>query len=181
MKLMKTVVMIGMMGAGKTAVGREVAQNLSVPFRDSDEEIVRAAGMSIADIFARDGEAFFRAREAEVIARLMRDTPAILSVGGGAYLTPTTRALVSELGVAVWLKADLALLWSRVRHKTTRPLLMTENPRQTLAELLEVREPHYAQADLVVNVQSRYSIADTAGAVVQALRTRPDVLKDDTE
>lgn len=180
MKLLKTVVMVGMMGAGKTAVGRDVAQMLGVPFRDSDEEIVRAAHMSIADIFARDGEAFFRAREAEVIARLMREAPSILSVGGGAYLAPATRALITQDGVAVWLKADLALLWSRVRHKTTRPLLMTDNPRATLESLLAAREPHYAQADLVVDVQARYSVADTAGAVIAALRTRPDVLtKDD--
>ena len=177
MKLHKTVVLVGMMGAGKTAVGKELATLLDVPFRDSDEEIVNAAQMTIAEIFARDGEPFFRAREAEVIARLLREDPGILSVGGGAFLNEGTRATISELGVAVWLKADLDLLWSRVRHKTTRPLLRTANPRATLAELLAAREPHYALADLSVTTQAGFSITDTAQAVLAALATRPDVLE----
>ncbi|MCC5992041.1 MAG: shikimate kinase [Rhodobacteraceae bacterium] len=177
MKLHKTVVMVGMMGAGKTAVGREVARMLNVPFRDSDEEIVAAAQMSIPEIFERDGEEFFRAREAEVIARLMKGTPAILSVGGGAFLHEGTRALISELGASVWLKADLDLLWSRVRHKNTRPLLRTADPRTTLAELLDRRSPHYAKADLVVEANARYSIAEMAQAVLRELATRPDILE----
>ncbi len=176
MKLHKTVVLVGMMGAGKTAVGKELARQLCVPFLDSDEEIVAAAQMSIAEIFERDGEAFFRAREAEVIARLLRGPPCVLSVGGGAYLNAGTRALISVEGVAVWLKADLDLLWSRVRHKSTRPLLRTANPRATLAELLEIRAPHYAQADLVVEANSGYAIADMARSVLAKLATRPDVL-----
>ncbi len=176
MKLHKTVVLVGMMGAGKTAVGKELARMLGVPFLDSDEEIVAAAQMSIAEIFARDGEEFFRAREAEVIARLLRGAPGVLSVGGGAYLNAATRARISEEGVAVWLKADLDLLWSRVRHKTTRPLLHTPDPRATLAGLLAAREPHYAQADLVVEADARYAIADMAQAVLEKLSLRPDVL-----
>ena len=181
MKLHKTVVLVGMMGAGKTAVGKELARMLAVPFRDSDEEIVAAARMSIAEVFARDGEAFFRAREAEVIARLFRDKPAILSVGGGAYLNVDTRALISKLGVAVWLNADLDLLWSRVRHKTTRPLLRTNNPRQTLSDLLDARAPVYALADLVVRSQPGYSVNDMARAVMAELLTRPDVLEGPSE
>lgn len=177
MELRKTVVMIGMMGAGKTAVGKELARMLAVPFRDSDEEIVSAARMSIAEIFERDGEAFFRAREAEVIARLLKGTPSVLSVGGGAFLNAETRALISDLGVSVCLQADLDLLWSRVRHKTTRPLLRTDNPRKTLADLLETRAPIYALADLVVEAKPEYAIPDTARAVLAALRTRPDVLE----
>ena len=177
MKLRKTVVLVGMMGAGKTAVGKELARMLAVPFRDSDEEIVAAATMSIAEIFARDGEEFFRAREAEVIARLLRGEPGVLSVGGGAFLNAETRALISDLGVSVWLKADLELLWSRVRQKTTRPLLRTENPRQTLSDLLEARAPIYALADLVVEAQASYAIADMARAVLAELATRPDVLE----
>ncbi len=176
MELRKTVVMIGMMGAGKTAVGKELARMLAVPFRDSDQEIVQAARMTIAEIFARDGEAFFRAREAEVIARLLRDRPSVLSVGGGAFLNADTRALISELGVSVCLQADLDLLWTRVRHKNTRPLLRTANPRKTLAELLELRAPIYALADLMVEAKPDYAIPDTARAVLAALRTRPDVL-----
>jgi shikimate kinase len=177
MKLHKTIVLIGMMGAGKTAVGRELAQSLSVPFRDSDEEIVEAAKMPISEIFARDGEPFFRAREAEVIARLLRESPGVLSVGGGAWLTEGTRAIINELGCAVWLKADLDLLWSRVRHKTTRPLLRTENPRATLAELLAAREPFYARAPVIVETRAGFSVADTAAAVRTALAARPDVLE----
>lgn len=177
MKLHKTVVLVGMMGAGKTAVGKELAVLLQAPFRDSDEEIVCAAKMTIAEIFARDGEPFFRAREAEVIGRLLRGAPSILSVGGGAFLNDATRAMIAELGVAVWLRADLDLLWQRVRQKATRPLLRTPNPRATLAELLAAREPHYALADLTVSTEAGYSISDTAQAVLRDLATRPDVLE----
>ncbi len=179
MKLHKTVVLVGMMGAGKTAVGKELARLLGVPFLDSDEEIVEAAQMTIAEIFERDGEEFFRAREAEVIARLLRGRPGVLSVGGGAYLNANTRSLISAEGVAVWLKADLDLLWMRVRHKTSRPLLRTADPRATLAGLLEARTPHYAQADLVVEANAGYAIADMARAVLAELATRPDVLEMD--
>ena len=176
-KLLKTVVLVGMMGAGKTAVGRTMAARLDVPFRDSDEEIVSAAQMSIAEIFARDGEAFFRAREAEVIARLLHTTPGILSVGGGAFLRADTRALIHADGVSVWLRADLDLLWNRVRAKTTRPLLQTDDPHATLAQLLAERTPHYQQADLVADADPAYSIADMAQAVLAQLATRPDVLE----
>ena len=135
--LKKTVVLVGMMGAGKTAVGKALAAMLNVPFLDSDEEIVKAANRSIAGIFTRDGEAFFRAREAEVIARLMDEQAGILSTGGGAFLADQNRTVIADKGVAVWLRADLDLLWVRVRHKTTRPLLQTDNPRETLRELCE--------------------------------------------
>ncbi|MBN2759880.1 MAG: shikimate kinase [Rhodobacteraceae bacterium] len=177
MKLHKTVVLVGMMGAGKTAIGKHVAQVLGVPFRDSDEEIVAAAQMSIAEIFARDGEAFFRDREAEVIARLLHGTPAILSVGGGAFLRAETRQRIHEDGVSVWLRADLDLLWSRVRTKNTRPLLQNDDPRGTLARLLDDRTPFYEQADLVATADPAYSIADMARVVIEQLGTRPDVLE----
>ena len=176
-RLHKTVVLVGMMGAGKTAVGREMARRLGVPFLDSDEEIQRAAAMSIAEIFARDGEAFFRKREAEVIARLMRAQRGILSVGGGAFLNAGTREVISDLGVSVWLRADLELLWSRVKGKTTRPLLRTADPRATLAALLDARAPHYALADVVVDSRAGYSIGDMAAKVLEALAARPDVLE----
>ncbi|MGY6549846.1 MAG: shikimate kinase [Roseinatronobacter sp.] len=177
MKLHKTVVLVGMMGAGKTAVGKELARLLDVPFLDSDEEIVTASTLTIAEIFARFGEPYFRAREAEVIARLLQGPPGILSVGGGAFLNPDTRALITKLGVSVWLKADLALLWSRVSHKTTRPLLRTADPRQTLSDLLDARAPAYAKADLIVETRAGFSISDTARKVVSKLQTRPDVLE----
>ncbi|SLN10618.1 Shikimate kinase [Pseudoruegeria aquimaris] len=166
-----------MMGAGKTAVGKALAQMLQAPFLDSDDEIVKAANMSIAEIFERDGEAFFRARETEVIARLMDEERCVLSVGGGAFLSEVNREIVDSRGVAVWLRADLDLLWNRVRHKTTRPLLRTANPRATLAELLRAREPFYAKAPLIVDADASYSVEDMAHRVLQALLTRPDILE----
>lgn len=175
-KLKKTVVMVGMMGAGKTAVGQELARILQVPFLDSDAEIERAADRTVAEIFARDGEAFFRDKEAQVIARLLAGPPGILSVGGGAYLSPSTRALIADKGVAVWLKAGLDLLWSRVRRKDTRPLLRTSDPYRTLADLVAAREPAYAQAGLIVETAPEYSIEATASRVRDALAARPDVL-----
>lgn len=176
-RLKKTVVMVGMMGAGKTAVGTAVARNLGVPFLDSDEEIVRAAQRSIAEIFERDGEPFFRARETEVLARLLRGAPCILSTGGGAFLSEINRKLVQEAGVSVWLRADLDLLWQRVRHKTTRPLLRTANPRETLRQLYEARVPLYSLADIAVDSAADLSIEEMAAKVVAALALRSDVLE----
>lgn len=176
-RLKKTVVMVGMMGAGKTAVGTAVARLLGVPFVDSDEEIVRAANRSIAEIFERDGEPFFRARETEVLGRLLRGAPCILSTGGGAFLSDTNRALIAEAGASVWLRADLDLLWQRVRHKTTRPLLRTANPRETLRQLYEARVPLYGLADIVVDSAADLSVEDMARKVIAALAARADVLE----
>lgn len=176
-KLRKTVVLVGMMGAGKTAVGNAVARTLGVPFLDSDDEIERAANMSVAEIFRRDGEPFFRAREAEVLARLLSGPPCILSTGGGAFLAPENRAAISRRGIAVWLKADLELLWQRVRHKSTRPLLRTADPRASLAALYDIRTPIYALAELTVLSHQDYSIEEMAEKVISALKTRPDILE----
>lgn len=175
--LKKTVVMVGMMGAGKTAVGTALARHLSVPFLDSDEEIVRAAQRSIAEIFERDGEPFFRARETEVISRLLRGAPCVLSTGGGAFLSEANRAMISGVGASVWLRADLDLLWQRVRHKTTRPLLRTANPRQTLADLYAARVPFYQLADVTVDSLPDHSVEAMAAEVATALARRPDVLE----
>lgn len=177
MKLKKTVVMVGMMGAGKTAVGRALAAKIGVPFLDSDAEIVKAANMSIAEIFERDGEAFFRTKETQVIDRLLDEERGILSTGGGAFLAEGNRSLISEKGVAVWLDADLDLLWQRVKHKDTRPLLRTANPRQTLSDIFDARVPIYAKAELSVQADPNYSIEDMADRVLEALLTRPDVLE----
>lgn len=175
--LAKTVVMVGMMGAGKTAVGTALARLLGVDFRDSDEEIVLAANRTIAEIFERDGELFFRARESEVISRLLRGTPCVLSTGGGAFLAEANRLLIHEVGVSVWLRADLDLLWHRVRHKATRPLLRTPDPRETLRGLYQARLPLYAQADLAVDSDAGLSVEEMAVRVIQTLQTRPDVLE----
>ncbi len=169
--------MVGMMGAGKTAIGKALAARLGVPFLDSDEEIERAAAMTIAEIFARDGETFFRDRESQVLGRLLDGPVAVLSTGGGAFLAERNRQMIAARGVALWLRADLDLLWERVRHKTTRPLLRTVNPRQTLREIYEARVPVYEQADLVVDSRPEYSIDDMTDAVIAVLSARPDVME----
>ena len=175
-RLRKTVVMVGMMGAGKSAVGRELARQLAVPFLDSDAEIEAAANATIAEIFARDGEPFFREKEAQVIARLLAGQPCVLSVGGGAFLDAQTRARIKDEGVALWLRVPLDLLWSRVRRKDTRPLLRNADPQGTLARLAAEREPIYAEAGLHVEVQPGWSIERTAHEAARVLATRPDVL-----
>lgn len=174
--LLRPVVLVGMMGAGKTAVGISLARMLDVPFVDSDEEIVKAAKMTIAEIFARDGEPFFRARETEVIARLLSDRPAVISTGGGAFMGPVNRDLIANNGVSVWLKADLELLWRRVRHKNTRPLLRTADPKGTLAGLLAQREPVYALAQLAVEAEPALSIDQMAQKVIGTLQAQPGVI-----
>ncbi|MFB9151195.1 shikimate kinase [Roseovarius ramblicola] len=179
-KLNRTVVLVGMMGAGKTAVGRALAARLDVPFRDSDVEIEKAANMTIAEIFQRDGEEFFRARESEVIDRLLDADPAILSVGGGAFLAARNRETIARKGLSVWLDADLDLLWSRVKHKNTRPLLRTAHPRETLRDLCEARVPLYALADVRVEAHRDYSIDDMAARVEAALAAHGDVLEEMT-
>ena len=175
--LKKTAVLVGMMGSGKTAVGTALARLLGAPFLDSDAEIEKAADRTIAEIFDRDGEAFFREKETQVISRLLDEECGVLSTGGGAYLSARNRQLISDKGVAVWLRVDQELLWSRVRHKNTRPLLRTKNPRETLRELCAQREPDYALAELTVEAKRDYSVHQMADKVVAALHSWPDVLK----
>lgn len=175
--LKKTVVMVGMMGAGKTAVGRALAQRLGVAFLDSDAEIEMAANRTVPEIFERDGEPFFRAKETQVIERLLEEKRCVLSTGGGAFLSDKNRANISTKGVSVWLDADLELLWSRVRNKDTRPLLRTRDPKATLRSIYEQRVPTYALADMTVVSDDDYSIEDMVDNVVDALIARPDVLE----
>ena len=176
-RLKKTVALVGMMGAGKTAVGRAVALKLDVPFLDSDAEIEAAANLSVPEIFQRDGEVFFRKRETEVIRRLLETQNGILSTGGGAYLAQVNRDNISKAGVALWLDASLDLLWSRVNHKDTRPLLRTPDPHATLAEIFAARTPVYRLAELHVTCAPDLSIDAMAERVVQTLLTRPDVME----
>ena len=175
--LLKTVVMVGMMGAGKTAVGRALAQRLGVAFLDSDAEIEVAANRSVPEIFERDGEAFFRSRETQIIERLLIEKRCILSTGGGAFLNEKNRSNISAQGVSVWLKADLELLWSRVRSKDTRPLLRTDDPRGTLKNIYDQRVPIYSLADLTVGSAPEYSIEDMVDQVIDALVARNDILE----
>src|SRR5215472_15038717 len=150
----RSIVLIGMMGVGKSSIGRRLGARLGIPFVDADAEIERAAGMSSTDIFARHGEAAFRSGEARVIARLLNGGPQVLATGGGAVMNPATRALIQERGVSIWLSAELELLLRRIsKSKAERPMLQTADPAATLRELLAAREPIYAQADLTV--QSR--------------------------
>jgi shikimate kinase len=146
----RPIVLVGMMGAGKTTVGRRVAAKLGRHFTDSDEEVEKAAGMSIEDIFAAHGEADFRAGEQRVIARLLKDHNLVLGTGGGAFMNAETRALIKSSGVSVWIKADFELLFQRVQRRSNRPLLKTADPRATLQQLIDKRYPTYAEADITV-------------------------------
>jgi shikimate kinase len=149
----RAIVFVGLMGAGKTSIGRRVAQALDLPFVDSDHEIETVSRLSIAELFERYGEPEFRALEHRVIERLVREGAGVVSTGGGAFINEQTRATVAEHGISVWLKADLDVLMERVSKRQTRPLLKTADPRGTMAKLINDRYPIYAQAD--VTVESR--------------------------
>ena len=147
----RTIVVVGLMGAGKSKVGRRLALRLGLPFFDSDREIETAAGETIEEIFANRGERVFRAGERRVIARLLALPVHVLATGGGAFMDPATRELVARRGVSLWLRADLDVLVSRVLRRSNRPLLKQGDPRVILAELIERRYSLYAEADLVVD------------------------------
>ncbi len=149
-ELDKSVILVGMMGAGKTSVGKRLARAVGVPFRDADREIEEAAGCTVNEIFERLGEPAFREGERKVISRLLGYPPHVLATGGGAFIDPETRAGIKEKAISVWLKADLDLLLERVSRKDTRPLLRNTEPRAALEKLLREREPIYAQADITV-------------------------------
>jgi len=144
-------VLVGLMGAGKTKVGRRLAVRLGLPFFDSDTEIEAAAGETIEEIFANRGERVFREGERRVIARLLRQPVHVLATGGGAFMDPPTRGVIARCGVSVWLRAELDVLVARVSRRSNRPLLKTGDPRAILAELIERRYPVYAEADLIVD------------------------------
>ena len=166
------IVLVGLMGAGKSAVGRALAERLGRVHLDADGEIERAADRSIAEIFAEHGEAFFRAREAEVVRRILAGPPGVLSTGGGAWLSAEVREAVAARGVSVWLQADLPTLWGRVKGRPHRPLLRTADPRGTLAGLKAARDPIYALADVTVRSEAERGVEATAGLVARALRER---------
>jgi shikimate kinase len=154
----RSVVLVGMMGAGKSSIGRRAALRLGLPFVDADTEIEKAAGMTITDIFATRGEAEFRAGEARVILRLLDGGPQVLATGGGAFTNADTRAAIGAKGISIWLKAEFDVLMKRIRRRHDRPLLKTEDPGAMLRKLLEQRDPIYALADLTV--QSREVMHD---------------------
>ncbi|MCW3837568.1 shikimate kinase [Sphingomonas canadensis] len=146
----KPIVLVGLMGAGKSTVGRRLAQRLDLPFVDADNEIESAAGMSISDIFDRFGEPHFRDGERRVIARLIDGTPKVIATGGGAFLNDETRGLILDHALAVWLDAEPEVLADRVRRRNDRPLLRGRDPLETLSELAKVRNPFYAMAPIRV-------------------------------
>jgi shikimate kinase len=146
----RSIVLVGMMGAGKSSIGRRLAARLGIPFSDADAEIEEAAGMSVTDIFEAHGEPSFRSGEARVIARLLEHGPQVLATGGGAFMSPQTRAKIHEKGISVWLRAEIDVLSRRLRRRSDRPLLKTADPTTTLANLLAARNPIYGEANLVV-------------------------------
>lgn len=170
----RTIALVGLMGAGKTSVGRKLAQALSLPFKDADEEIEKAAGgQSISDIFANFGEAHFRDGERRVIGRLLEEEPMVLATGGGAFMNDETRALIKARAVSVWLKADIDTLARRVARKDTRPLLKGKDPKEVLTELAAVRYPIYAEADISVE-SGDVPHHVTVEAIIRALRARAE-------
>lgn len=148
--LARPIAIVGMMGAGKTVVGRRLAVRLGLGFIDSDHEIEACARASIAELFARHGEAYFRDREAKVVSRLVTEGRRVIATGGGAFMHPATRALLKACCLTVWLKADAEVLMRRVRKRPNRPLLQTPDPEATLRHLMDIRYPVYAEADLTV-------------------------------
>jgi shikimate kinase len=168
----RSIVLVGMMGAGKSSIGRRLASELNLPFVDADIEIETAAGMSIPEIFEAHGEPYFRSGEARVIARLLENGPQVLASGGGSFINPHTRALIRARGISVWLKADLDVLLRRIKRRSDRPLLKTEDPEQTLRQLIAERYPIYAEADVTIysrDVSHEAIVADIVTALAERL------------
>lgn len=164
----RPIVLVGLMGAGKTTIGRRLAQRLALPFVDADEEIEAAAGMTVSEIFERFGEPYFRDGERRVIARLVDGSPKVIATGGGAFMNDLTRALILERATAIWLEADVETLVERVRRRSTRPLLKDRDPREVLRELARLRNPVYALAP--IHIRSQPSPHDaTVKAILRAL------------
>jgi len=172
----RSIVMVGLMGAGKSSIGRRLASRLGLPFVDADTEIEKAAGCTISEIFDRFGEAAFRDGERKVIKRLMEGEPQVLSTGGGAFMDEQTRELIAEQGISVWLRADLDLLVQRCSRRNTRPLLQKGDPREILQNLIDVRYPVYGTADITVDAGDRDheetvdQVIESIGAFMAALR-----------
>ena len=167
----RNLILVGLMGAGKSSVGRLVAQQLGIPFIDSDVEIERVSRMTITELFASYGEEEFRALETRVMKRLLKNGPRVVSTGGGAFINDRTRKHIKKGGLSLWLKADLDVLWERVNKRDTRPLLKTENPMQTLENLMNARYPIYAQADVTVlsrDVRKELMAEEVLKAVIDA-------------
>ena len=167
----RTIALVGLMGAGKSSIGRRLAHALDLPFKDADEEVERAAARSIPDIFEELGEAAFRDGERRVIARLLDDPPHVLATGGGAFMNAETRALIGKKAISVWLRADMEVLLRRVARRNDRPLLKDGDPREVLQALAQERNPIYALADIAVDsVETAHQ--STVQQILDALRAR---------
>jgi shikimate kinase len=168
----RSLVLVGMMGAGKSSIGRKLAQRLNLHFVDADGEIEQAAGMSISEIFAKHGEPYFRAGEARVIARLLDGGPQVLATGGGAFMHPQSREAIRAKAVSIWLKAEYDVLMKRIKRRNDRPMLKTDDPAETLRRLMQERDPVYAEADVTVHsrdVPHEIIIAEIISAVTPRL------------
>jgi len=165
----RSIVLIGLMGVGKTTIGRRLAKALKLPFADADDEIEKSAGRSVTDIFADFGEAAFRTGERKVISRLLQGPPCVLATGGGAYLDADTRGQIARYGISVWLRAGLPELVRRTQIRNTRPLLQDGDPEQILSKLMDERYPFYQQADLMVD-SDRGPHTNTVDAILMALQ-----------
>lgn len=179
----RSIVLIGLMGAGKTTVGRRLAKALDMPFKDADEEIERAANCTVSEIFEQFGEDYFRGGERRVLARLMSEAPSVIATGGGAYMNAETRGVIAARGVSVWLKADLPVLMKRVSRRGHRPLLKTANPEETMIRLMNERYPVYAQADITVDSRDgpHDSVVREIARALETLEVPPPApLKDQT-
>lgn len=169
----RTIALVGLMGAGKTTVGRRLAAALHMPFTDADAEIVKAAGRSIEEIFAEHGECAFRRGERQVIARLLDGPAHVLATGGGAFMNAETRALMKSRAISIWLKAPLDVLMKRVQKRDTRPLLKEDDPRAVMQRLMDDRYPIYAQADITIeSAPGPHHVA--VDAIIEALRKHPE-------
>ncbi|WP_176086294.1 shikimate kinase [Martelella sp. HB161492] len=173
----RNLILVGLMGAGKSAIGKMVADALAIPYIDTDAEIEKAARMSISELFEKYGEPEFRALETRVIERILTEGPAIVSTGGGAFINPVNREMIASAGLSMWLKADLETLWDRVRRRSTRPLLKTENPKETLRALMESRYPVYGLAEITVmsrNVRKETVMRDVLKALAALYNEKPE-------
>ena len=176
-ELKKTVALVGMMGSGKSAIGKVVSSILDVPFRDADVEIERAAKLSIPEVFERHGEEFFRDKEDRVIKRLLNEKRCILATGGGAFINENIRTSIKEHSVSIWLNADVDTLWKRVKHKRSRPLLRTDNPRETLVNIYTDRFKTYSLADIIIDSNEKSSLEEMANLVIKSLLDRNDLIE----
>ena len=174
-KLTKSIVLIGVMGAGKSSIGRKLAEEINVSFVDSDEEIELAAGMSVSEIFAVFGESYFRAGEERVLERLLAEKPQIIATGGGAFLSRKIRNLIELTSISVWLSADFETIWSRVKGKEQRPLLQVENPELVLKKLIAQRAPFYEKADLTVVSKRHATHASMVSKILKLLYENNDL------